>query len=153
MRTKAFTLVELLVSLIIGSIILTLAWNIYFYLGSYRGIVENKVDDQVSLKKAEYWMSRDSNKATKIELRDSILVINQSADSIIYNLGKDVLIRTKGINADTLKMSCKANELGQMNSFRICLYKGNTENCFPLRLPKSSYQLVTSLDENPEEIF
>ena len=67
---SAFTIVELLVSMIISSILLVMSWNVYIFLNQYKSRLEEKSSGVIKDSQVEYWMKKDMASAEAAKLDD-----------------------------------------------------------------------------------
>jgi prepilin-type N-terminal cleavage/methylation domain-containing protein len=149
MKIKAFTLIEMLVSLLIGGIIMGLAWNVYFYLGGYQNLIEDKAEKQIDLKRIEYRMRRDLAYSMETRLNENVLIIIQMNDSIRYNFGDNELIRQSNLVADTVLIKSTISEYVK-TVYQICLVQiVPNDYCFDVKIPRSSVNQLMATDENP----
>lgn len=152
MRTSAFTIVELLVSLVISSLVISMAWSIYFFLGNYREIIEMKAEDQIRLKQFEYWITSDLSESSDIEYSENGLVIHKGSGQVTYHFTTDYVFRIGQNSVDSLLLAAQIKDFRRMGSFLACAsqYDGN-DYCFPVEAPGSSYRRVNTANEDSEE--
>lgn len=140
---KAFTIIELLVSMLIASIILTLAWNVYFFVGDYQTLIKRKVENALKLKKIESWFKRDFSEAMEVKNEDNQIRVFKRTDTINYYYSESALIRNQKILSDTLQIGIQIEKNEKNGCLRICLApKSQLNYCFDACIPPSSVKLI-----------
>ncbi len=102
MRIKAFTIWELLVSMIISSILISLSWYLVSMTNTYRARVEHKGEGLAELKRVEFLLNKDLFRAGRYQLTTQQLDLWLPDDSVQYLIGESSFCRLYHGHLDTV---------------------------------------------------
>ncbi|WP_026898451.1 PulJ/GspJ family protein [Daejeonella oryzae] len=108
-KVKAFTIMELSVSMAISAIVIMMAYTVYNIVS--KGYLDFNVINQEfsSLMRADELINRDFSKAELIVLTDQGVSIKTRNETILYIINKDEIIR-KSNDVDTFKVRVSQKE-------------------------------------------
>lgn len=93
-RLKAFTLTELLVTLLLSSIVFALVWNSVRYLRRYQLLIEDSVTQLTAVNELESYLMEDMVNSSGQKIVDGQLVFHTNFDTTTYLLS-DTLVMLK----------------------------------------------------------
>ncbi|VXD14792.1 type II secretion system protein J [Marinoscillum sp. 108] len=138
-RISGFTIIELLVSMIIASIIMSLCWGVISFVQGYKSRIETKAEEITQGARVEYLLSKDFQACEAYKLSTGHLQLISEGREIDYEFGAEVMVRILKGTRDTLgvcmNVSIEENAPGVL---RTCLFFGENSHCFQL------YQIVSS---------
>lgn len=145
-KIPAFTIVEMLISLIIASVLLALAWNVFYFTNHYRNLIEFKASKINQIKKVEYYLTNDLSGSRTLILDKDVLHVYRQKDTISYRFSDQWTIRKTNDVTDSLDIGAYIFMQGE-EDYRVCLI--TPEYCFSLSKEASSDSKINKVkDEN-----
>lgn len=143
-KVAAFTIVELLVSMLIASIILALAWNVFFFVGDYKTLIEQKSVNAVSIKKVEAWLKSDLTYCQNMTMDKGKLIVFSFQDTVTYQYSDNSISRQKGVLSDSVLFGMTISDSTSLGVIEICLRAFPiAKYCFNITPQESSEALIT----------
>ena len=141
---SAFTIVELLVSMIISSILLVMSWNVYIFLNQYKSRLEEKSSGVIKDSQVEYWMKKDMASAEAAKLDDDQnLMIYGLRDTVVYTFTNRMLYRKVKEVEDSISIRGRfIQEDSQSNKLSVILESRKSPIYFNLEWQESSTTLI-----------
>ncbi|MEM9896286.1 MAG: hypothetical protein AAF789_07940 [Bacteroidota bacterium] len=130
MKNKAFTIYELLVSMLIASLILTFGWQVVVVVNRYQEQLQKKTSAINDLQRLKTQIKRDFYQADSFEKGDNTIQIKREAQTILYEFTQ-IVTRKYSTSLDTLAsgldFSCSEKSV---NVLEICLTSAQHVDCF-----------------------
>lgn len=133
-KLRAFTISELLVSMIISSILMYAIWNIYFFLVSYQKQISTKADAEFQTANLRFLLTKDFEEADIIAGSGNSLEFINDVDSVFYEAVGENLVRVKGNSIDTLPVPV-AFQFDDEKGMKLTCCIDLTQTCFILEKP------------------
>ena len=146
-RLQAFTITELLVGMLISSLVLTLVWNVYFFLKDYHELIQTKSNQLTELEQAKYWIKRDLQRAHSLEVKQAGLQLGLLTDTVNYAFEKEWFIRSQKGFTDSLPVTCLVSEWEKDKKYQLCLSSKDITTCQLLEVISTSEAKILALKE------
>ncbi len=149
-KVRAFTTVELMISLLITSIVISIMASLYLNISSSSRIIDNANKDYSEITQFYSALQADINSSDKIEIdKEGSLNIHSRKGNIFYLGSPDFVLRRHFAGIDTLDVCLKGFYLfeGKKSLEVRTLVKGGREYNFVFNLPKEepSFYINTNL--------
>lgn len=143
---KSFTIIEMLVSMLVASILLLLAWNLVLYANDYKKLIEGKAQQTVSMERMKYWIKKDITSSASIELMDDELKCLGHIDTSLYVFSGNSIVRYQGLFSDSTNVGGTFSLDTISGEFGACFIINQQANeCFTSELNASSELKVNKL--------
>ncbi len=140
---KSFTIIEMLVSMLVASILLLLAWNLVLYANDYKRLVEAKAQQTVSMERMKYWIKRDLSASATIELAGIELRCMGHIDTSMYIFSDSKIVRFQGLFSDSTNVGLSLElDTGNVEISGCFLVNQHPVECFTSELNVSSEMKV-----------
>ena len=103
-NVKAFTILELTITMMISAILITLTFIIYGIVSRSYQSYSKKNDEVLVMLTLDKLLKRDFSRAERIERKDSTIWIINRIDTARYAFGAGFIVRTRGI-IDTFRVN------------------------------------------------
>lgn len=132
-QIRAFTIMELLVTMLVSTIVLSLAFGVYYFAVRYSDLISNRANRDVTMLELEWLMKSDlSNSANHKLSRNEMIIYLPSGDSIFYQTGQ---ISRRIRNMDTTEFFVKSELVrSNTNNLAVCIQQDGLSNCFRFRV-------------------
>jgi|GEM_PF-6805460 len=138
MHIKAFTIVELLVSMIIASILLTLIWNVFFGVNMFRANIDSRGTFFTEASRIEYMIKHDLSGAEQLNWTSQQLFM-LGEDTVVYSFDAGYVVRNSIRSLDTLMSNAHVEINECLGKVCVCLSR-ERDFCFAISKMESSTQ-------------
>jgi len=149
-KVRAFTTVELMISMLITSIVISIMASLYLNISSSSRIIDKANKDYSEITLFYSALQADINNSDNIEIdKEGVLNIHARGGDIYYFGSSDNVLRRHEIGVDTIDVCVRSFNLfeGKKSLEVRTLLKGGREYKFVFNLPKGepSFYINTNL--------
>lgn len=132
MKTKGFTIVELLITLLISSVLVSMMGSVYFLATGYQRKIKLKAASTLGHEELKFWMLHDFDQVMDYQLQGNMMELQTTKGKVIYLLNENNVMRVNAMG-DTAVIECQP-ELRRKyeEGFEVCISSEAHVDCFKL---------------------
>ena len=120
MRIQGFTIVEILVAVLIGSVVASAVYWLWLWSFNYYQVLDSKQKQSQEIRSMIRILDHDIRNSTSIKTRKESLLLSNSQDTILYWSDDSLLYRSASENPSYFEIM-GGKFIGALNGFQVQL--------------------------------